>query len=119
MTLSESARRDRFSFAIKAERELPQMKNVSAFAYSEKIDTGLLSNENMHLFNKYFARLEAIDDKLLSLKSERRTIADWFLSIISEQSKRKPKGQDIGDNQGGINDGEKTLYGMNIKVSNT
>ena len=92
------------------------MKNVSAFDYMERLDTQALSVEDRRIADKYFARMEAIDSKLFALKAERRAMADWFLSAIAKQ---KPKNNNEGDNQGGMKDSDKTLYGMNIKVINT
>ena len=61
------------------------MKNVSAFQYMEKLDLKTLLPEELRIARKYFARIEAIDAKLLALKAERRIMADWFLSIASKQ----------------------------------
>jgi hypothetical protein len=85
MPLSESGRRARFYLAIKAEGELQKMKNVSAFQYMQNLEMKALSPENARIAQKFFARMEAIDAKLLALKSERRTMADWFLKVAAEQ----------------------------------
>ena len=61
------------------------MKNVSAFQYMEKLNLKTLFPEELRIARKYFSRMEAIDARLLALKAERRTMADWFLSIAAKQ----------------------------------
>ena len=70
---------------IVAEGELHRMKNVSAFQYMQNLDKNSLGPEDARIAKKFFARIEAIDAKLLALKSERRTMADWFLKVAAEQ----------------------------------
>ena len=61
------------------------MKNTSAFEYMDKININLLDEENARIAKRYFARMEKIDEKLFSLKAERRGLADWFLGTIKAQ----------------------------------
>ena len=61
------------------------MKNTSAFQYMQNLDLKALAPEYARIAQKFFARMEAIDAKLLALKSERRTMADWFLKVAAEQ----------------------------------
>ena len=51
----------------------------------QNLDLKALAPENARIAQKFFARMEAIDAKLLALKSERRTMADWFLKVAAEQ----------------------------------
>ena len=74
---------------IKAERESPQMKNTSAFKYMQNLNLEALAPEDARIAKKFFARMEAIDAKLLALKSERRTMADWFLAAAAAQKAAK------------------------------
>ena len=65
------------------------MKNVSAFQYMQKLNLRALPPEDARIAQKFFARMEAIDAKLLALKSERRILADWFLKVAAEQRAAK------------------------------
>ena len=51
----------------------------------QNLDHKTLAPEDARIAQKYFARIEAIDAKLLALKSERRTMADWFLKVAAAQ----------------------------------
>lgn len=63
------------------------MRSVTAFQYLENIDQNALSLEERRIVDKYFARIEAIDDKMLVMKLERRAMADYFVKLALRQKK--------------------------------
>ena len=70
------------------------MKSVTAFQYMENIDQNALSREEQRIVSKYFDRIEAIDEKMLVLKLERRAKADYFVKLALRQKKEVAENAD-------------------------
>lgn len=70
------------------------MRSVTAFQYMENIDQNALSREEQRIVSKYFDRIEAIDEKMLVMKLERRAMADYFVKLALRQKKEAAENAD-------------------------
>lgn len=57
------------------------MKSRTASDYVSKMDFSAISKEDRRLIDERAAEMRDIDKKLFTLKGQRRTIADWFLTF--------------------------------------
>ena len=70
------------------------MRSVTAFQYLENIDQNSLSREDQRIVSKYFDRIEAIDEKMMVMKLERRALADYFVKLALRQKKEAAENVD-------------------------
>ena len=70
------------------------MRSVTAFQYMENINQNALSREEQRIVSKYFDRIEAIDEKMLVMKLERRAMADYFVKRALRQKKEAEENAD-------------------------
>ena len=70
------------------------MRSVTAFQYLDNIDQNSLSREDQRIVSKYFDRIEAIDEKMMVMKLERRALADYFVKLALRQKKEAAENVD-------------------------
>jgi hypothetical protein len=60
----------------------------------QNIDQNALSLEERRIVSKYFDKIEAIDEKMLVMKLERRAMADYFVKLALRQKKEAAENAD-------------------------